>query len=94
MDVSISGARISRFLDDLAKTRGLPATLDCVNGSELTRKALFLWAQRAGVGLHFIQPGKPMQNTFVESFNGKFWDYCLNIHWFQNLNDARHTIDI
>lgn len=93
VDVSISGARIARFLDDLGKTRGLPATLVSDNGPELTSKAMFLWAQRAGVRLHFIQPGKPTQNAFVESFNGKFRDCCLNQHWFQNLDDARRTID-
>jgi putative transposase len=47
----------------------------------LTSKALFLWAQRRGVKLHFIQPGKPTQNTFVESFNGEFREYCLDLNW-------------
>ena len=93
VDVSISGARLSHFLDELATTRALPKTLVCDNGSELTSKAMFFWARRTGVELHFIQPGKPMQNAFVESFNGKFRDACLNQHWFQDLHDARRTID-
>ena len=56
-------------------------------------KAMFFWSQYAGVKLHFIQPGKPTQNAFVESFNGKFREYCPNPHWFVSLEDARSTID-
>lgn len=54
---------------------------------------MFLWSQRTGVTLRFIQPGKPVQNAFVESFNGRFRDTCLNEHWFISLTDARHTIE-
>jgi putative transposase len=54
---------------------------------------MFFWSRRTGVKLHFIQPGKPTQNAFVESFNGKFRDTCLNQHWFLDLADARPTID-
>jgi putative transposase len=66
--------------------------LVCDNGPEFTSKALFFWARREGVKLHFIQPGKPTQNAFVERFNAKFRDYCLNLHWFASLDDARSTI--
>jgi putative transposase len=90
VDTSISGARISRELDRL--TRALPKTLVCDNGPEFTSKAMCFWANDAGVKLHFIQPGKPTQNAFVESLNGKFRDYCLNLHWFASLADARSTI--
>ena len=62
-------------------------------GPEFTGKAMFFWSKNAGVKLHFIQPGKPMQNAFVESFNGKFREYCLNLYWFRDLADARRTID-
>ena len=93
VDTSISGAAVSRFLDQLAFTRGLPRTLVCDNGTEFTSKAMFLWSRRTGVALHFIQPGKPTQNAFIESFNGKFRDACLNQHWFTSLDDARKTID-
>ena len=55
------------------------------NGPELTSKALDAWAYRNGVELRFIQPGKPMQNAYVESFNGRFRDECLNEHWFASL---------
>lgn len=53
---------------------------------------MFFWSKAAEVKLHFIQPGKPTQNAFVESFNGKLREYCLNLHWFADLIDARHTI--
>jgi putative transposase len=93
VDFSISGQRLARELDQLAEHRSLPKTIVCDNGPELTSKALFFWARRARVKLHFIQPGKPTQNAFVESFNGKFRDYCLNLHWFASLADARSTIN-
>ena len=62
-------------------------------GPEFTSKAMFFWAKRTGVKLHSIQPGKPTQNAFVESFNGKFRDYCLDLNWFASIEDARSTID-
>lgn len=93
VDVSISGARLGRYLDLVGEDRPLPKTLVCDNGPELTSKALFLWAQHHRVRLHFIQPGKPTQNAFAESFIGKFRDTCLNEHWFTSLEEARRTID-
>lgn len=92
VDTSISGQRTARLLDQLAETRGLPKTLNLDNRPEFTSKALFFWGQRAGVKLPFIQPGKPTQNAFVESFNGRFRDGCLNQHWFKDLDDARRII--
>lgn len=92
-DLSISGTRMARFLDELAGTRGLPKSIVCDNGTEMTSKAMFFWSQQTGVQLNFIQPGKPTQNAFVESFNGKFRDSCLNQHWFRNLSQARRIID-
>ena len=92
VDTSISGQRVARYLQELGSSRGLPKTIVCDNGPEFTGKAMFFWAKAAGVRLHFIQPGKPTQNAFVESFNGKFREYCLNLHWFADLIDARHTI--
>jgi len=93
VDFSISGERLCRELDRLAGTRPLPRTIVCDNGPELTSKAMFLWSQRVGVKLHFIQPGKPTQNSFVESFNGKFREYCLDLNWFTSLDDARQRIE-
>ena len=91
VDFSISGQRLAREFDRL--TRQLPKTIVCDNGPEFTSKAMFFWAKRTGVKLHFIEPGKPTQNAFVESFNGKFREYCLNLNWFAGLEDARLTIE-
>lgn len=62
--------------------------------SQFTGKALFLWSERCGVRLHFIEPGRPTRNSFVESFNGKFRDECLNENWFRSLADAREKIEV
>ena len=75
VDFSISEQRLARELDQLAERRPLPNAIVCDNGPELTSKAMFFWSRQSGVKLHFIQPGKPTQNAFVESFNGKFRDY-------------------
>ena len=91
VDTSISGHRVARALDQLG--RSLPRTIVVVNGPEFTSKAMFFWAKNRGVKLHFIQPGKPTQNAFVESFNGKFRDYCLDLYWFASMEDARETIN-
>ena len=90
-DFSISGQRVAREFDRL--NRPLPKTIVCDNGPEFTSKAMFFWAKRTGVKLHFIQPGKPTQNAFVESFNGKFREYCLDLNWFVGIEDARSTIE-
>jgi putative transposase len=91
VDTSISGHRLARELTDL--DRPLPKKIVVDNGPEFTCKAMFFWAKKAGVKLHFIQPGKPTQNAFVESFNGKFRDYCLDMNWFASIEDARSSID-
>lgn len=93
VDTSIGGIRVTRFLDELAKTNGLPGTMVVDNGSEFTSRAFLAWAEKRGITLHFIDPGKPNQNAFIESFNGKFRDECLNGHWFTTLEDARRTIE-
>ena len=93
VDTSLPGARVVRVLDRLAATRGLPQEIVLDNGPEMTGKALDAWAYRNGVQLNFIEPGKPVQNAFIESFNGRFRDECLNENWFLGLADARHTIE-
>jgi putative transposase len=93
VDTSISGARLARFLDELAVRYGLPQEIVMDNGPELTSRAMFEWSRRTGVALRFIEPGKPIQNAYVESFNGKFRDECLDENWFVNLADARRTIE-
>ncbi len=92
-DFSISGLRLTRELDRTSERRPLPDKIVCDNGPKLTCKAMFFWAKKRGVKLHFIQPGKPTQNAFVESFNGKFREYCLDLNWFASIEDARSTIN-
>lgn len=92
VDASIPVTRVARYLDQLSKLRALPRTLVMDNDPESTSKALFFWSRRTGVKLHFIQPGKPTQNAFVESFNGRLRDGCLNQYWFRDLDDARQII--
>ena len=92
VNTSIGGERVVYFPDELGQRRALPKTLVCDNGSEFTSKAMFLWSRKAGVELHFIQPGKPVQNAYVESFNGRFRDGCLNQHCFEDLRDAKRII--
>jgi len=91
-DLSISGLRLVRIFDDLKKTRKLPKQIVCDNGTEFTSKAFIKWAHENNVELCFIDKGKPTQNAFVESFNGKFRDECLNEEWFMNLSYARYKI--
>jgi putative transposase len=92
VDLSISGARVARYLDELAGRCGLPEEIVLDNGPEGTSRAMFNWSERTGVRLRFIEPGKPVQNAFVESFNGRMRDECLNLHWFQSLRHARDEI--
>ena len=93
VDLSIAGERTARFLSPMGEARGLPNRIVMDNGPELTSKVMFIWSQQAGAKLHFIQPDKPTQNAFVESFNGRFRDGCLNQYWFHNLDDARRIVD-
>jgi putative transposase len=92
VDTSLSGRRVVRVLDGIGATRGLPGTIVTDNGPEFAGQVLDAWAHERGVHLHFIRPGKPVENAFVESFNGRFRDECLNEHWFTSLADARATI--
>lgn len=94
VSVSISGCQVARFLSQLSESRGqLPKRIVCDNGPDFTSKAMFFWSQENRVTLSFIQPGKPTQNAFVESLNGKFRNECLNQHWFKTLSDAKYEID-
>jgi len=90
---SIPGSRVVRVLERLRLQRGLPRAIVMDNGPEFTSRVLDQWAYHSGVELHFIQPGKPVQNAFVESFNGKFRDECLNLNWFVSLADAVTRIE-
>lgn len=93
VDVSLSAERVVRVLEHLRVTRGLPTRISCDNGPEFRNRALDAWAYGHQVALHFIQPGKPVQNAYIESFNGRFRQECLNQHCFLSLPDARRTIE-
>lgn len=93
VDRSLPGLRVVRVLDRLAETVGLPEILVMDNGPEFSGRALDSWAYARGVQLRFIRPGKPIENAFVESFNGKFRDECLNEHWFASVAEARALIE-
>ena len=93
VDTSIGGLRVCRELALIAAVRGLPQLIVMDNGPEFTGKALDAWAYQVGVKLHFIRPGKPVENAYVESFNGKLRNECLNQHWFVDLDDARRIIE-
>ena len=92
VDTSLGGRRVTRVLDELLKRRDKPSRITLDNGPELTSHAVQKWASARGVQLSYIDPGKPMQNGYVESFNGKFRDECLNTHWFMSLHHARDLI--
>jgi putative transposase len=94
VDYGISGQYVTRLLDRAAIFRGYPAAVRTDNGPEFTCRAFIAWAQAHGVRHILIQPGRPMQNGYIESFNGKFRDECLNEHWFQTLPQARSEIAI
>jgi len=94
VDTSLSGVRVARVLDRAIEERGeIPEQIVLDNGPELTSRALDQWAHKRGVRLRFIDPGKPVQNAFIESFNGRFRDECLNEHWFLSLADARRIVE-
>lgn len=90
--ISFSGRRVGRALDE-AMLEALPETIVMDNGPEFTSNALDQWAHQRNVKLHFIRPGKPVENAYAESFNGRFRDECLNATWFANVLEARRTID-
>lgn len=89
----LSGAQVVRVLERLAASTRLPQSIVLDNGPEFAGKTLDCWAHERGLHLDFITPGKPVQNAFVESFNGKFRDECLSEYWFRSLEDARHIIE-
>jgi putative transposase len=93
VDTSLGGLRVRRVLDRVAAERGLPEAIVLDNGPEFRGRALAAWSEERGVRLEFIQPGKPVQNAYVESFNGRLRDECLNANWFTSLNDARRKVE-
>jgi transposase InsO family protein len=90
---AIGGHVLTRILDRLALQRGLPQAIRTDNGKEFCGKAMLTWAHARGVRLFLIEPGKPNQNAYIESFNGRLRDECLNEHWFVSLAHARAVIE-
>ena len=86
---ALPAERVIDVLEQLRTTRGLPATVVSDNGPEFTSQAIDAWAHQQGVRWQFIRPGKPVENAFIESFNGRLRDECLNESWFFNLHDAK-----
>ena len=88
---ALGGLSVTRVLDRLALERGLPRVLRTDNGKEFCGRAMLTWAHTRGVTLRWIEPGKPNQNAYIESFNGRFRDECLNEHWFTSLAHTRSS---
>ena len=93
VDTSLPGRRVVSVLERLAERIGLPNAVTVDNGPEFAGKVLDEWAYSKQLRLSFIQPGKPQQNAYIESFNGKFRDECLNEHWFVSMRHARQVIE-
>ncbi len=93
VDQGITGAEVASVLDAVIATRSAPQRIRVDNGPEFVSNALDCWAYEHGVTLDFSRPGRPIDNAFVESFNGRLRDECLNAHWFLSLDDARDKIE-
>jgi putative transposase len=93
VDTSINGVRVARALTEIGQIESLPEIIIIDNGPEFIGNALDVWAYQRGVKLAFIRPGKPVENAYIESFNGRFRDECLNENWFLTLEHARGIIE-
>jgi putative transposase len=93
VDTSINGRRVAAVLDRLGDLRGLPLSITVDHGPEFEGQVLDAWSYERGVRLNFIRPGKPVENAYIESFNGRFRDECLNEHWFLTMAHARRVIE-
>jgi putative transposase len=93
VDTSLPGSRVVRVLERFKQERGMATRIVVDNGPEFLSRAVDQWAYEKGVEFHFIDPGKPIQNAYIESFNGKFRDECLNQNWFVGLADAQRLIE-
>ena len=94
VDTCLPSQRVTRALDRIIFERGRPESIRMDNGSELTSRHFLAWGVERRISLNYIQPGKPVQNAYAESFNGKFRDECLNTSWFTNLWEARRRIQL
>jgi putative transposase len=87
------GLRVVRELDALVRERGRPRIIVSDNGPELTSRAVLIWAAEQHINWHYITPGKPLENGYIENLNGKIRDECLNEHWFRSLAEAKAIIE-
>lgn len=93
VNTGISGQQVTRALENVIEQRGTPQGLRCDNGPEFTSRHFIAWCEERRIPVTYIQPGRPMQNGHVESFNGRFRDECLNANWFLNLGDAQRKVE-
>jgi len=93
IDRSIGGRRVTEVLSEVASVNGLPANIVVDNGPEFISNAMDEWAYNREVKLHFIRPGKPVDNAFMESFNARLREECLNLNWFRSIEHARRVIE-
>ena len=93
VDTSLTSSRVKAVLERLADTQGLALSITVDHGPEFEGRVLDAWAYKQNLQLSFIRPGKPNENAYIESFNGKFWDECLNEHWLISMAQARRIIE-
>ena len=93
VDRSIGGRRVTEVLSEIASMQGLPSNIVVDNGPEFISNAMDEWAYNREVKLHFIRPGKPVDNAFMESFNARLREECLNLNWFRSIEHARRVIE-
>ena len=93
VDTSINGVRVTNVLNRVVMIRGLPEMIKVDNGPEFISKAMDAWAYQRQIHLQFSRPGKPVDNRFIESFNGRFRDECLNDNWFMSMSHAREVVE-
>lgn len=90
---SLPARRVTRFLDEIAYISGYPERIRVDNGPEFISRDFSSWARKRGIEVEYIRPGKPTDNSFIESFNGKFRDECLNENWFMSIQESRRVIE-
>jgi putative transposase len=94
VDSALSGEKVAAALEHVVSQRGLPMSITVDNGSEFASRAMDAWAYRHGTHLDFIRPGKPVENGYIESFNGRLRDECLNVNLFFSLDDTKEKLEV
>jgi putative transposase len=94
VDSALSGKKVAAALESVVSQRGVPLSITVDNGSEFASRAMGAWAYQHGIHLDFIRPGKPVENGYIESFNGRLRDECLNVNLFFSLEDAKEKLEV